>query len=109
MVNNSEVELHVDLSIPKDKEKHANQIYSHRDKVATIFEVASKLGASHSQKRSSNARVWPGWRVSVCPLVVGDLWSVVGFELPDSQVPLRAALLSTCPQLGEGYNLAYRY
>ena len=52
------------------------------------------LGASHSQKGSSKARVWPGWRASVSPLVVGDLGSVVGFvkELPDSQRPLRAAL-----------------
>ena len=34
------LQLHVDLGIPKDKENHADQIYSHRDKVATIFEVA---------------------------------------------------------------------
>ena len=85
----------MDLSIPKDEDKHAN-----RDKVATIFEGAVDW-EPFIPKREAQKR---GFGLAGEILCV-HLWSgTCGLSLAlskSSQVPL------TCPQLGEDYNLAY--
>ena len=64
----------MDLSIPKDEDKHANC-----DKVATIFEGAVDWEPFIPKREAQKRGFGLAGEILCVHFVVGDLWSVIGF------------------------------